>query len=52
MQIYFGVDFHARQQTISYCDIADGEIPLNEFGFVELSTQPSAVGYDLQVIRR
>lgn len=26
MTVYCGVDFHARQQTISYCDSADGEI--------------------------
>jgi len=25
MTIYCGVDFHARTQTISYCDTADGE---------------------------
>jgi transposase len=26
MTIYFGVDFHARQQFIKWCDTADGEI--------------------------
>ena len=26
MTVYVAVDFHARQQTISYCDSADGEI--------------------------
>src|SRR5882724_11418972 len=26
MPVYCGVDFHARQQTISYCDTRDGEI--------------------------
>lgn len=26
MTVYVAVDFHARQQTISYCDLADGEI--------------------------
>ena len=26
MTVYCGVDFHARQQTISYCDSASGEI--------------------------
>ena len=26
MTVYCGVDFHARQQTISYCDTGDGEI--------------------------
>lgn len=26
MRVYVAVDFHARQQTISYCDLADGEI--------------------------
>lgn len=26
MTVYVAVDFHARQQTISYCDTADGEI--------------------------
>jgi len=26
MTVYCGVDFHARQQTIAYCDTQDGEI--------------------------
>ncbi|MCI0336791.1 MAG: hypothetical protein L0226_04395 [Acidobacteria bacterium] len=26
MAIYCGVDFHARQQTITYCKTSDGEI--------------------------
>jgi len=26
MTVYVAVDFHARQQTITYCDTADGEI--------------------------
>jgi transposase len=26
MTVYVAVDFHARQQTISFCDLADGEI--------------------------
>src|ERR1700716_417141 len=30
MTVYFGVDFHARQQTISYCDSADGEVHQHE----------------------
>src|SRR6266567_1907200 len=30
MTVYCGVDFHARQQTISYCDTADGEIHRQE----------------------
>jgi transposase len=30
MTIYCGVDFHARQQTVCYCDTADGEIHLRE----------------------
>jgi len=30
MTIYCGVDFHARQQTICYCDSAGGEISLHE----------------------
>ena len=30
MAIYCGVDFHARQQTVCYCDTADGEIRLRE----------------------
>jgi len=30
MTIYCGVDFHARQQTICYCDPANGEICLRE----------------------
>ena len=30
MTVYVAVDFHARQQTISYCDLADGEIHRRE----------------------
>jgi transposase len=30
MTIYCGVDFHARQQTICYCDSAGGEVHLAE----------------------
>ncbi|HEV2764048.1 MAG TPA: hypothetical protein VGV38_13780 [Pyrinomonadaceae bacterium] len=30
MTIYCGVDFHARQQTVCYCDTADGETQLAE----------------------
>lgn len=30
MAIYCGVDFHARQQTVCYCDSAGGEIGLQE----------------------
>ena len=30
MAIYCGVDFHARQQTICYCDSVGGEIRLAE----------------------
>ena len=30
MAIYCGVDFHARQQTVCYCDTADGETRLAE----------------------
>jgi transposase len=30
MTIYCGVDFHARQQTICFCDTADGEACLKE----------------------
>src|SRR5882672_5832176 len=26
MSIYFGVDFHARQQFIKWCDTSDGEV--------------------------
>ena len=26
MTVYVAVDFHAREQTVSYCDLADGEI--------------------------
>jgi hypothetical protein len=26
MAIYCGIDFHPRQQSVSYCDAADGEI--------------------------
>lgn len=30
MTVYCGVDFHARCQTVSYCDTADGEVKLQE----------------------
>ncbi len=30
MTTYFGVDFHARQQTLCYCDAADGVIHCRE----------------------
>lgn len=30
MTIYCGVDFHARQQTVAYCDTANGEVHLKE----------------------
>lgn len=30
MTVYCGVDFHARQQTICYCDSAGGEVSLHE----------------------
>jgi hypothetical protein len=30
MTVYCGADFHARQQTVCYCDSASGEIRLAE----------------------
>ena len=30
MTVYCGVDFHARQQTVCYCDTADGALRLSE----------------------
>lgn len=30
MTVYCGVDFHARQQTVCYCDTADGQVHLRE----------------------
>jgi len=30
MTVYCGVDFHARQQTVCYCDTADGALHLSE----------------------
>lgn len=30
MTVYCGVDFHARSQTVSYCDTADGELHQRE----------------------
>jgi transposase len=30
MTLYCGVDFHARQQTVCYCNTADGEVQLRE----------------------
>ena len=32
MTTYCGVDFHARQQTICYCDTVRGEVRLTELG--------------------
>ena len=31
--VYCGVDFHARTQTITYCDSADGEIQLAQLDY-------------------
>ena len=30
MTVYCGVDFHARQRTVCYCDMADGALHLGE----------------------
>ena len=30
MAIYCGIDFHPRQQSVGYCDAADGEIHCQE----------------------
>ena len=30
MTVYMGVDFHARVQTVCWCDLADGEIQIRE----------------------
>ncbi len=30
MTVYYGVDFHARCQTISYCNTAEGEVHRHE----------------------
>ena len=30
MTVYCGVDLHARQQTVCYCDTADGALHLSE----------------------
>ncbi len=53
MAIYCGVDFHARQQTICYCDAADGEIHLKELdhkedvrGFYASLTEEVIVGLE------
>ena len=35
MSVYCGVDFHARQQTISYCETADGQIHQTELDHVK-----------------
>jgi transposase len=35
MAIYCGVDFHARQQTVCYCDTTDGAIQLAELDHQE-----------------
>jgi hypothetical protein len=31
MKLHIGVDFHPHQQTVAYCDTADGEIMLRTF---------------------
>ena len=31
LAIYCGIDFHPRQQSVCYCDAADGEIRYREF---------------------
>ena len=54
MTIYCGVDFHARQRTICYCDLADGEVRLQELrhdrddirGFYSQFTGEVAVGLE------
>jgi hypothetical protein len=39
MTIYCGVDFHAGQQTICYCDTADGQVHLKELRHEEEDTR-------------
>jgi transposase len=39
MTIYCGVDFHARQQAICYCDTADGQVHLKELRHEEEDTR-------------
>jgi hypothetical protein len=41
MTIYCGVDFHARQQTICFCDTADGEVRLRELRHGADDVRPS-----------
>ncbi len=54
MTVYVAVDFHARQQTISYCDLADGEIHRRELrhqrddvrGFYAALTGEVIIGFE------
>lgn len=54
MTIYRGVDFHARQQTVAYCDAADGGLHLRELeharnevrGFYSPLTGEAVVGIE------
>ncbi len=54
MTIYCGVDFHARQQTVAYCDTANGEVHLRELahegddvrGFYSMFTGEVVIGVE------
>ena len=36
MTIYFGVDFHDRQQVVAWCDTSDGEIRITKLDHTDL----------------
>jgi hypothetical protein len=36
MPIYCGVDFHAQQQVVAWCDISDGEIRITKLDHSDL----------------
>lgn len=45
MTIYCGVDFHIRQQTVCYCDTADGKIHLRKLRHEQDDTRSFYAGF-------
>jgi hypothetical protein len=43
MPIYCGVDFHARQQVVAWCDTSDGEIRIAKLDHTDLEGRVSKV---------
>ena len=45
MTVYFGVDFHARLQTVSFLDTSDGCVAANAFpAIIRPVAHPSLIG--------